>query len=39
LIDDDYGIAFELALFAFNNEKEVCIVLEFCFSFWEKRYE
>jgi len=28
LINDDYGIAFELSLFIFNIQKEVCDVLE-----------
>jgi hypothetical protein len=28
LIDDDYGIAFDLFLFATNIKKEVCIVLK-----------
>ncbi len=33
LIDDDFGIAFELFLFATNIKKEVRGVLEWFFSF------
>jgi len=32
-MDDDYGIILELALFAFNNKKEVCVILEPFFLF------
>ncbi len=38
LIDDDYGIVFELSLFATNIKKEICGVLESFLSFL-KRYE
>jgi hypothetical protein len=38
LIDDDYGIAFELSLFIFNIQKEVCDVLESFLSF-SRKYE
>jgi len=38
LIDDDYGIAFDLFLFATNIKKEVCIVLKI-FLFKKRRYE
>jgi hypothetical protein len=38
LINDDYGIAFELFLLAINIKKEVCDVLESLFSF-KRRYE
>jgi len=33
LIDDDFGIAFELSLFASNIRKEVCGVLDSFLSF------
>jgi hypothetical protein len=33
LIDDDFGIAFELSLFASNITREVCGVLDFFLSF------
>ncbi len=36
LIDDDFGIAFELSLFAIHVKKEVCDVLEsFLFILWK----
>jgi hypothetical protein len=28
LIDDDYGITFELSLFVSNIKREVCVVLD-----------
>jgi len=31
LIDDDFGITFELFLFTSNNRREVCGVLDFFF--------
>jgi len=33
LIDDDFGIAFELSLFASNIKRKVCGVLDFFLSF------
>jgi hypothetical protein len=33
LIDDDFGIAFELSLFVSNIKKEVCGVLDSFLSF------
>jgi hypothetical protein len=33
LIDDDFGIAFELFLIASNIKKEVCDILDFFFFF------
>jgi hypothetical protein len=33
LVNDDYGIAFELSLFASNIQKEVCGVLDSFLSF------
>ncbi len=36
LIDDDYGIGFELSLFVTNIKKKVCDVLESFFSFKRK---
>ncbi len=38
LIDDNFGIAFELIFFAINIKKEVCDVLELFISFFQ-RYE
>jgi hypothetical protein len=34
LIDDNFGIAFELILFAINIKKEVCDVLELFIFFF-----
>jgi hypothetical protein len=39
LIDDDFGIAFELTLFAINIRKEVCDVLKLFLSFFLKYEE
>jgi hypothetical protein len=39
LIDDDYGIAFELSLFITNIKKKVCDVLESFHSFSRKYKE
>ncbi len=36
LIDDDFGIAFELSLFASNIRREICGVLDSFFSFKKK---
>jgi hypothetical protein len=36
LIDDDFGIAFELSLFASNIKREVCGVLDSFLSFFKK---
>jgi hypothetical protein len=38
LIDDDFGIAFELSLFASNIKRKVCGVLDF-FLFFKRRFE
>jgi hypothetical protein len=38
LIDDDYGISFELFLFITNIQKEVCDVLE-SFPSFSRKYE
>jgi hypothetical protein len=39
LIDDDFGIVFELSLFTSNIKREVCGVLDSLFFFEKKKCE